>query len=439
MGRRRRTGVFRARTRRRWRPQCPRRDEVSWSPAFASGLEGSWLASRGETDRGGKIPGGKKRKKKRVQEGESKDRVRLTQRAHGRVLDGHFAVATREPVVNNRALDFRPASLSAVSPLSGATCRHRQALAMPVNRPGHRIRLHPAPGARHDSTAPAVADTVHYEALFVSNLHVVDATIHYICQRHKLFGTEAQEFESEVKLRLVEREYDIFRKFQHRSSLRTYLTIVIQRIYLDYRNHLWGKWRPSAEAQRLGPIAVRLELLIARDGFSFDQACEHLRTNEHIVAEDSELEAIVVRLPVRSRPAIAPEEELDEVADGTAPLDERLFSDERCARAQRISDALTSAMRSLSDQDRVMLRLRFQDGFAVADIARALHLEQKPLYRRFEALLRGLRAALEGAGIDRAEASELLNRNDVDIRLALLGGPDSAAAAGPASAQDRSS
>src|SRR5262249_8960179 len=148
---------------------------------------------------------------------------------------------------------------------------------------------------------------------------------------------------SEVKLRLVEREYEVFRKFQHRSSLRTYLTIVIQRIYLDYRNHLWGKWRPSAEAQRLGHVAVRLETLMARDGFTFDQACEYLRTNEHVVAADSDLEAIVVRLPVRVRPAMVGEGELEAVADDTSALDDRLLSHERDARARRISDALTSA------------------------------------------------------------------------------------------------
>ncbi len=342
--------------------------------------------------------------------------------------------------MNNRGLDFRPANLSAVAVLPSPTCRQSQApLAMPVNGPGHRIRSEPTRRASEDSTASAVGDKAHYEMMFVSNLEVVDRAIRHICQRQKLFGSEAEEFASDVKLRLVERDYEVFRKFQHRSSLRTYLTIVIQRIYLDYRNHLWGKWRPSAEAQRLGQVAVRLEMLMARDRFSFEQACEYLRTNERIVATDSDLEAIVGRLPLRIRPAVVGEEELEGVLDGGSELDDRVSCRERHARAQRISDALTSAMRSLSDQDRVMLRLRFQNGLAVADIARALHLDQKPLYRRFDGLLRRLRAALEAAGVDPAEASDLVNRNDVDISLALLGGAESVAGTGPTSAQDRSS
>lgn len=308
---------------------------------------------------------------------------------------------------------------------------------MPANGPGQRARLVPTRGASGDGTAAVDGDTHHYETMFVSNLEVVEGVIRFVCQRQKLSGSDAEEFDSEVKIRLVDHDYEVFRKFQHRSSLRTYLTIVIQRIYLDFRNHLWGKWRPSAEAQRLGPVAVRLETLMARDGFSFDQACEYLRTNERVAVLDSDLDAIVVRLPARGRRARVGEEELEAVADPTGRVDDRLISNERCADARRILDALKSAMRSLSDQDRVILRLRFQDGLKVADIARALHLDQKLLYRRFDALLRQLRAALEAAGIDPVEACALVNRSDMDIGLALLGGTSGAddPGTGPAGAE----
>lgn len=336
-------------------------------------------------------------------------------------MAGNVAVAKPELVVNNRALDYGPATLGAASAHSTPSRgRLQNPFDMPADGTGHRVHLVPTRGTSGDN---AVARDEHaYEAMFVANLDVIDSAIRYVCQRQKLSGSDAEEFDSEVKVRLVDHDYEVFRKFQHRSSLRTYLTIVIQRIYLDYRNHLWGKWRPSAEAQRLGPVAVRLETLMSRDGFSFDQACEHLRTNEHIAAMDSDLYAIAVRLPTRSKRARVGEEALESVADATRCAEDRLLSTERRADARRIRGALVSAMGSLSDQDRVILRLRFQDGLAVADIARALHLDQKPLYRRFDALLRQLRAALEATGIDPAEASDLVKRNDMDIGLALLGG-----------------
>jgi RNA polymerase sigma factor (sigma-70 family) len=299
---------------------------------------------------------------------------------------------------------------------------------MPANGPSQRLRLATTRDASGDGAPATVDGTAHYEAMFVSSLEVVERVIRYVCQRHKLAGFEADDFGSEVKTRLMDQDYEVFRKFQQRSSLRTYLTIVIQRIYLDYRNHVWGKWRPSAEAQRLGPIAIQLERLVGRDGLGFEQACEHLRTNDGIRATDADLAALFVRLPVRTRRAMVSDDTLEALPDRTNPADDGLLSTERQAAVRRILDALTGAVQALGDQDRVILRLRFQDGLGVADIARALHLDQKPLYRRFDALLHQLRAALEAAGIDRLEASEIVNRKDVDISLALLGGPPGAGA-----------
>ncbi len=65
--------------------------------------------------------------------------------------------------------------------------------------------------------------------------------------------------------------------------------------------------------------------------------------------------------------------------------------------------ALEGALGKLDAEDRVILRMRFEDGFTVADVARALDLRQKPLYRRVEGLLRRLRRELEGRGMRGSE------------------------------------
>jgi hypothetical protein len=56
-------------------------------------------------------------------------------------------------------------------------------------------------------------------------------------------------------------------------------------IFLDYRNRLWGKWRPSAEAKRLGPTAILIERLVARDGWAVDQVIEMVRVNHRVIVE----------------------------------------------------------------------------------------------------------------------------------------------------------
>jgi RNA polymerase sigma factor (sigma-70 family) len=306
-----------------------------------------------------------------------------------------------------------------------------QAAANPARGLGQRLRLVTNRDSRPTALPGNAGQASAHEAAFLSNLALIDGVVRFICQRHKLSGSEAEDFSSEVKLRIVDNDYEVFRRFQQRSSLRTYLTVVIQRIYLDYRNHLWGKWRPSAEARRLGPLAIRLERLLARDGLRFEEACEVLRTNEGVTATEADLAEIAVRLPQRTRRSMVSEEALESMPATHGAFDDPILSEERHKATRRVLNALGGAMKTLPDQDRLILRLKFQEGLGIADIARALHLEQKPLYRRLDGLLDRLRTALEEAGIDRLHAAEMVNREDGDISLALLSGTPGPVASAP--------
>jgi DNA-directed RNA polymerase specialized sigma24 family protein len=66
----------------------------------------------------------------------------------------------------------------------------------------------------------------------------------------------------------------------------------------------------------------------------------------------------------------------------------------------------------LPPQDRLILKMRFGQGFNVAEIAATLHLPQKPLYRRIDAILGALRKRLEGEGMRASEVAELLGTLD---------------------------
>src|SRR6185436_17582702 len=94
------------------------------------------------------------------------------------------------------------------------------------------------------------------ETLFLSRLDVIERVTAFVCSRQHLSPSDVDDFSSHVRLKLIEDNYGIIRKFEGRSSFRTYLTVVIQRMFLDYRISAWGKWRPSAEARRRGPVAL---------------------------------------------------------------------------------------------------------------------------------------------------------------------------------------
>src|SRR5829696_5080480 len=110
------------------------------------------------------------------------------------------------------------------------------------------------------------------EQLFLDSLDLIERIAVHACRRSRLRPEDKEDFVSLVHEKLLENDYAVIRKFERRenASFATYLNTVIRRLLLDYQNHLWGKWRNSAEAERLGEVAERLEELINRDGFTFD-------------------------------------------------------------------------------------------------------------------------------------------------------------------------
>src|SRR5437016_9773382 len=144
------------------------------------------------------------------------------------------------------------------------------------------------------------------QELFLSNLDAIDRAIRYVCHRNHLAPQDAEELNSEVKAKLIDGNYAIIRKFEGRSAFSTYMTTVIQRLYFQWRVQMWGKWRPSAEAKRLGEKAITLERLLTRDGFTYREAMETLTTGTAAYSRD-EIEAIYLRLPSRQpRPVLVP-------------------------------------------------------------------------------------------------------------------------------------
>src|ERR1044071_2387248 len=117
---------------------------------------------------------------------------------------------------------------------------------------------------------------------FLASLATIASLIQIVARRHRLSAADAEEFASTVHLRLIEHDYAVIRKFRGGSSLRTYLTVVIARLCLDFRASSWGRWRPSQGARRLGPVAVALERLMVRDGLTFDEACTSLSTRGEV-------------------------------------------------------------------------------------------------------------------------------------------------------------
>jgi RNA polymerase sigma factor (sigma-70 family) len=261
--------------------------------------------------------------------------------------------------------------------------------------------------AFHDTTAfPLSAEvasdgyrtSVSHEQIYQEHLELIEGVITLICRRNRLNATDADDFRQDAHVKLL--ESGALAKYEGRSSLRTYLTVVLQRMYLDFRTKAWGKWRPSVEAQRNGPVAILLERFVVRDGMTFEEAVETLRTNHGVTSSRDEIEALAGRLPMRTTRKPQGEEALAGVpASGPLP-DAVLSREELDAHAQDVRKTLLQVLRELDTQDRLIVKLRFFDGLPIVAIARVLKVEPKPLYRRIEQILARLKRALEGKDID---------------------------------------
>ncbi|MEA2240272.1 MAG: hypothetical protein QOC81_4996 [Thermoanaerobaculia bacterium] len=249
---------------------------------------------------------------------------------------------------------------------------------------------------------------MHSTHLFEAKLEVIERAIAQVARQVRLHGADAEDFASTARIALLADDCAILRKFEGRSSLSSYVAIVVRRLFLDQKRSE-GRWHPSAEAVRHGDAGIALERLLHHERRPLSEALS-IAKEQHPEADIRQLEAAAAALPERApRPRLVPVIEGDEDRfASSSSADDRARAADLGRLSDRASGAMRQALAAMTPQDRVTLRLRFARGMAVSDIARALGVAQRPLYRHIQSLLKDLRASLERAGIDAAEAADLV-------------------------------
>jgi RNA polymerase sigma factor (sigma-70 family) len=219
--------------------------------------------------------------------------------------------------------------------------------------------------------------------LLAQQLPLLDEVARSVARRGGSRAADQQEFVDRARLKMVEDDYAELRRFEGRSSLRTYLTVVLQRLFLDERVRRWGRWRLSAVARRMGPAAQRIDILVRRDGLGADEAWHTVTQNEGWALTRAEFEAVAAEVVAR----------------------------ERGQQAAHTCAALRCALAALTAEERVILKLRYQDDLRVGAVARALSLPEKPLFRRIERLRARLRVSLEQQGARAGDLVPLLGED----------------------------
>lgn len=242
--------------------------------------------------------------------------------------------------------------------------------------------------------------------LYSAHTDLIERVLERTCRAHRLPADAADEFRSWARLRLFDHDQAILRKFSGRSTLRTFLLTVVERLFLDWRNHEWGKWRPSNEARRLGDLAVELEKLVLRDHYAVHEAVQTL-VARGLASSETDCERLWARLPRRPRRQRVEEEQLAGLPSPGRASDS-VEEAERAGREAVVVEALERAILSLPAADQLVLRLRFWNGFKVSRIAQLIGEDAKALYRRFDRTCAELKLKLEAGGVGVHDVAALL-------------------------------
>lgn len=262
------------------------------------------------------------------------------------------------------------------------------------------------------ATLPTPPTAMPPEDFFLRHLPLIEEIIEFCCRRAHLKPEEAEDFGGRVKIRFIEDGYAVVRQFEGRSTPKTYFTIVIRRLLLDYQDSLWGKWRPCADASKLGPVALKLDQYINRDGYSFGEACQILRTNEKVEMSEAQLGELWAKIRPRLKRDKVGEDRLESEPSSEPGPYERLAQKEKAGVRRRVYGTLGRALDTLSSEDKLLVTMRAE--YSVADIARIWKTEQKPLYRRLEKIYKHLRKELERNGVRRSDIADILDSLEPD-------------------------
>jgi RNA polymerase sigma factor (sigma-70 family) len=153
---------------------------------------------------------------------------------------------------------------------------------------------------------------------------------------------------------------------------------------------------------------------VTRDGHTLEEAMEIIRTNHAVSQTYAELRGIWAQLPVRGKAIEVSDEAADEVPSEVTATD--LVEDaERQRSIERLERVLAKALSDLATQDRVIIALRYDRGFSVAEIAKLRQSSVPTVHRRLDASLKHLKKELLHAGFLPTEVARLIGHSSIIV------------------------
>ncbi len=242
-----------------------------------------------------------------------------------------------------------------------------------------------------------------FDQLILQQRPHIEQVTRDLCRRHYLAPAEIEDFRAAVYRSLERNDYEALKEFDGQTTWESFMTLVISREFFLFQQSLWGLWRPSLAATRLGAAAVLLEELVVRDGVLISDAVEIMRGMHRVDLPRHRLLEFATQLRLSDTPRRAEggadRREEHEIPNGT------------------LEAALRAAVLLLSPDDRLILELRFRDGQPLTRIARLMKIEARPLQRQIDQATEVIRQSLLAAGIAQNDVESLLRQVDDESTL----------------------
>jgi len=248
-------------------------------------------------------------------------------------------------------------------------------------------------------------------SLFESNLSITDKIIKNYCYRYNITGDEADECNSHVYEKIIDNDYKKIREFKGGSSYKTYITVVISRILIDKKRSS-GRWKPSQKALKMGEEAVILEELVYWKNYSFDQAYNTLTTNHKISIRRDRAYEIITLLQRKNVRRAKPRtiELVDNESDNksTSP-DKSVIHKEILKKRDQLDNVIEKIRESLSNEEHLLLRMRFEGNINISKIARVLKKDRSNIDKKLKAILRKFKDETLSRNISMDDIKDIIN------------------------------
>ena len=246
------------------------------------------------------------------------------------------------------------------------------------------------------------------EAWLEAHYSELEKVVRHLCDRKRLWGDEAEEFQSLARLHFVERDYAVIRELGQVQSVQSFLYAVLSRLLVDYIRQRKGRFRPSRKAEGQGEIAVLLERMVLEQRLTLEEAFQSLTiTHQRDLSRQAFQELCNTLDLQRGRPELQSLEEPELLPATEASVEELAFVTPRVLLEPALAE-LEALQEGLSSEDRLLLEWRFRDQLSISEIARVLKITRYHAETSLQRLLLRLRERLLEQGLDEDHLRQLL-------------------------------